>query len=321
MLKRMILTVALAVFILGAASCGDDAGKGGLTDSSKSGEASHVKSNLFGYIVYDNADIDICTSMHGFIATAAELEVNAKLYGFTDKSTFDECVESAIADNCDAILIYAPDIDAAEAVRRIESQGIRAVTMFAEYDDASCCITKEDNTSDILKILADKTEGTILIYASEVVDISGIAERLKNDGYNRNIVLYTRSSYAYKEAGDELLKYIQEYSGEKITAIYAIGDKNARPAALAAKGADHSITVIGCGITEVNEGLYDSGIYALAVCPWYEITAEALHAMKNAANGIKTDDFSCTDHIVTEDKLEKYVSIRESAAEWFNLAG
>lgn len=315
--KRIILVILAACVLLSMVAC---AGKDKTDTAPSSDVIVHTPSNLIGFAVQDTGDMKVYEAMHSFICTAADIGMNAKLYKFASQQELDSAVDDAITDNCDAVLFYCENTAPESGMEKLEKHGIRTVSLIQKNEKASCSIIADDGDSQMLAILAEKAvDGSVLIYSSEAVDVSALSSILGEKWASTPIKSFVRTEYAYNEAKDSLYSYL--VNNTSVKAIYALGEQNARPATLAAQKMDSGIVVIGCELTDINVKLYDEGLYALAVTPYYDMAARAVYAMQKLADGKTCEDEVCSVHLVTADKLEKYNSIRHNTAEWFGIQG
>ena len=313
MKKRIVVLLISVILLLSAVSCRRTSEVKGSDDTGSSGIV-HTRSNLLGFIIEKTDDAKVSEAKQAFITVCEEIGQNAKIYEQTDDMSINQLTDEAVADNCDAVLFLA-ESDISLSISKLETNKISTVSLIKENENSSCSVVLRDCTADIVELLSDGTDyNSVLVYSSDEFDTESLKKQLDADGYSTIIKHFKRTDFAYKDAQAALYSYLK--NNTSIKAIYAIGEQNARPAVLAAKQVG-GIKVIGCEISNVNKELYDSGLYALAVSPYYEMTSKAVYAMKKLADGEKAETEYCTVHIVTEDKLDKYVAITENAQKWF----
>lgn len=318
MRRRITLTVLALCMLFGLASCKS---KKQETDNKTSENKSiHEVSNLLGFVVEADGKTSTYEAMHSFICNAEEVGMYAKLYRFTQETELEAIINEVISDNCDAVLFYSNNADYTDYAKQLEDKGIRTVSLVNKSESTSCSFMLDKSETDILKLLAGKIEdGSVLIYSSDPVDLTAIQTRLAAEGCNTAVKSFMRDQYAYADAANALYSYM--VNNTSVKAIYAIGEQNARPAVIASEKMDHDIIVIGDEITKVNEELFSDGLYALAVTPYYDMTARAVRAMYELSHGNECDDEMCTVHLVTEEKADKYIAIRQNTEKWFNIEG
>ena len=299
-------------------ACAVSCEKGGTvrnSDDEGGSEAARELSGLFGFLVQDTEDIKRYEAMHSFIQTCADIGVNAKLYRFSDTAALSEKTDAIIADKCDAVLILAGDIDLTDSIKRLSDNGINTVSLVREDDSCDCSIVLADTDCEMIKVLTEYAEdGTILIYSSSENDLSAMKKQLKDDGYSVKLDEFIRTEYSYKKASESLSAYLTEHTD--VRAVYVKGEKNTRPAFMAVKPLGN-VRIIGSEISDVNKEYVGHGMYALSVSPYYDMAARAVYAMRTLTVSGEAENEYCNCHLVTEDRLSKYVSLSEKARALF----
>ena len=308
MQKRILAFILIFAFAFTLSAC---KGNNEITPSDAQGSerAARERSNLFGFLVQDGEKNHPYEAMHSFLVTCEDLGVNAKLYRFSTDDELKACTDEAIKDDCDAVLFYSADVEITDSINAVKKQNRACVSLINENESCDCSVVLSDNTTEILSLLSEKTEGgTVLLYSSIVVNATQFT-----DG-DVKVKTFTRTEYSYKAAQKSLKDFL--LLNTDIKAIYAIGTQNARPAHLAAKEIG-GIKVIGEELSDINNGLFEHGLYGLCVTPYYEMTAKAVYAMQKLTDGESVSEEYCTKHLVTRDKLEKYQAIRKNAENRF----
>lgn len=316
-MKRILLAV-LATLLLICVCCCNNRKTDNNSDAGLSGSAAvHTPSHLYGFIVKDDGNTGTYIAMHSFISTCDDIGVNAKLYRFKDSEGFNSCVKSAEADNCDAVLFYAPGFDVAESIRAFKAGGIATASLIDRYENADCNILMSDPELDILEYLASDSESTILIYSSEQENTAEFSKKLTESNHTNKVRFLRRTDSEYDAAASSLKDYL--LNNKDVKAIYAIGSKNARAASVSAKQADKDIKVICENTTNISQAPYENNNFAYAFCPWHELAASGVHSVYKYLSGESAGDIYATVHIVTEEKYEKYEKLQKSALDWFNV--
>ncbi len=316
-MKRILLAV-LAVLLLICVCCCNNKKTNNKSDTGVGSSSTvHTPSNLYGFIVKDDGNTGTYIAMHSFISTCDNIGVNAKLYRFKDSEGFNSCVKSAEADNCDAVLFYAPGFDAAESIETFKADGVATASLIDRYENTDCNILMNDPELDILEYLASNGEGTILIYSSEQENTAEFSKKLTESGHTNKVKFLRRTDSDYETAVLDLKEFL--LSNEDVKAIYAKGSKNARAASNSAKKADKDINVICENTTNISQAPYENKNFAYAFCPWHELAASGVHSIYKYLSGESVGDIYATVHMVTEEKYEKYEKLQKSALDWFNV--
>lgn len=184
MFKRIVAALLSACFLCLLGCSAQEADGAPPTDDPRESVTPQTKSDesgkLLGFVIEDDGALSSYMAMHGFLHTAENLCIPAKLYRAKSGAEAVEAVKQAAAEGCDALLIRNRNGENDEAVALSISLGIRTAVPYDACSiaglDVNVTADESEYTEDLARGLADRLRGRdlksgrILVYG-EAADV------------------------------------------------------------------------------------------------------------------------------------------------------
>jgi len=176
--------------------------------------------SLVGFVLEDDGSLPSYMSMHGFLRTAENLCLSAKLYRAKDGLAAEEAVRKAHEEGCDAILIQNRSGSNNKAVSLAVSLGMKTAVPYTRCSvsglDVNVVADEGEYIEDLVRGLAKRLEerglrsGRILVYG-EAADVEACYPQflaaIQSDYPQYSLEAYPK--YGSDEAAkEELIQYL-----------------------------------------------------------------------------------------------------------------